>query len=66
MLSENCPYLGATRFLVAICPRCSPVLSINLSADVFVFGDFDIHHKGRLTFSGGIDRPGEPCYNFSI
>ena len=39
------------------------VLSINPSANVFVFGDFNVHHKDWLTYSGGIDRPGELCYN---
>ena len=42
------------------------VLSINLSANVFVFGDFSIHHEDWLTYSGGTDRPDELCYNFSI
>ena len=42
------------------------VLSINQSTDVFVFGDFNIHHKDSLNFSDGTDRPGEHCYNFSI
>ena len=42
------------------------VLSINPSANVFVFGDFNVHHKDWLTYSGGTERPGEPCYNFSI
>ena len=42
------------------------VLSINPSANVFVFGDFNSHHKDWLTYSGGTDRPGELCYNFSI
>ena len=42
------------------------VLSINPSANVFVFGDFNVHHKDWLTYSGGIDRQGELCYNFSI
>ena len=41
-------------------------LSINPSANVFVFGDFNVHHKDWLTYSGGTDRPGELCYNFSI
>ena len=36
------------------------------SANVFVFGDFNVHHKDWLTHSGGTDRPGELCYNFSI
>ena len=39
---------------------------INSSANVFVFGDFNVHHKDWLTYSGGTDRPGELCYNFSI
>ena len=34
------------------------VLLINPSA-VFVFGDFKVHHKDWLTYSGGTDRPGE-------
>ena len=42
------------------------VLSINPSANVFVFGDFNVHHKDWLTYSGGTDRlGGELCYNFS-
>ena len=32
------------------------VLSINPSANIFVFGDFDVHHKDWLTYSGGTDR----------
>ena len=35
------------------------VLSINPSANVFVFGDFNVHHKDWLTYSGETDRPGE-------
>ena len=42
------------------------VLSINSSANVFVFGDFNVHHKDWLTYAGGTDRPGELSYNFSI
>ena len=42
------------------------VLSINLSANVFVFGDFNVHHRDWLTFCGRTDRPGELCYKFSI
>ena len=41
-------------------------LSINPSANLFVFEDFNIHHKDWFTYSGGNDRPGELCYNFSI
>ena len=36
--------------------------STNPSANVFVFGDFNVHHKDWLIYSGGTDRPG----NFSI
>ena len=42
------------------------VLSINPSANVFVFGDFNVHHKEWLTYSGGTDRPGKLSCNFSI
>ena len=38
------------------------VISINPSADEFVFGDFNIHHKDWLTYSSGTDRPGKLCY----
>ena len=49
----------------SISSNIDEVLSINPSA-VFVFGDFNVHHKDWLTYSSGIDRPGELCYNFSI
>ena len=39
-------------------------LSINPSA-VFVFGDFNIHHKDWLTYSGGTDQPGELSFSIS-
>ena len=42
------------------------VLLTNPSANVFVFGDFNIHHKDWLTYSGGTGRSGEVCYNFFI
>ena len=50
----------------SISSNIDEVLLINTSANVFVFEDFNIHHKGWLTYSGGTDRPGELCYNFSI
>ena len=50
----------------SISSNIDEVLSINPSANVFVFGDFNIHHKDWLTYSGGTDRPGELCYNFCI
>ena len=33
---------------------------------MFLFGDFNVHHKNWLTYSDGTDRPGELCCNFSI
>ena len=40
------------------------VLLINPSANVFVFRDLNVHHKGWLTYPGGTDRHGELCYIF--
>ena len=34
------------------------VLSINPSANVFVFEEFNVHHKDWLTYSGATDQPG--------
>ena len=50
----------------SISSNIDEVLSINPSANVFLFGDFNVHHKNWLTYSGGTDGPGELCYNFSI
>ena len=50
----------------SILANIDEVLSINPSGDVFVFVDFNVHHKDWLTYSGGTDRPAELCYNFSI
>ena len=50
----------------SISSNIDEVLSINPSANVFVFGDFNVHHKDWLTYSGGTDQPGKLCYNFSI
>ena len=41
-------------------------LLINPPANLDVFGDFNVHHKDWLTYSGRTDRPGELCYNLSI
>ena len=43
----------------SISSNLDEVLSIDPSANVFVFGDFNVHHKDWLTYSGGTDRPGE-------
>ena len=51
----------------SISSNIDEVLSINPSANAFVFGDFNVHHKDWLTScSGGTDEAGELCYNFSI
>ena len=46
----------------SISSRINEVLSINPPANVFVFEDFNVHHKDWLSYSGGTDRPGELCY----
>ena len=38
----------------------------NMAIIHFAVGDFNVHHKDWLTYSGGTDQPGELCYNFSI
>ena len=50
----------------SISSNIDEVLSINPSANLFVFGDLNVHHKDWLTYSGGTDRSGELCSNFSI
>ena len=50
----------------SISTNIDEVLLINPSANVFVFGDFNVHHNDWHTYSGGTDWPGELCYNFSI
>ena len=50
----------------SISSNVDEVLSINPSANVFIFGDCNVHHKDWLTYSGGTDRPGELFYYFCI
>ena len=50
----------------SISSNIDEILSIKPSANVFVFGDFNFHYEDWLTYSGGTNRPGELCYNFSI
>ena len=52
------PSLSLCTVFDSISSNIDEVLSINPSA-VFVFGDFNIHHKDWLTYSGGTDRSGE-------
>ena len=53
-------------FFDSVSSNTNEVLSINPSANVFVFGDFNVHHKDWLTYSVRTDRSGELCCNFSI
>ena len=58
------PSLPLCTVFYSISCNIDEVLSVNSSANVFVFGDFNVYHKDRITYSGGTDRPGELCYNF--
>ena len=40
----------------SISSNIDEVLSINPSANVSVFGDFNVHHKDWLAYSGGTDQ----------
>ena len=43
----------------SISSNIDEILSINPSANIFVFGDFNTHHKDWLTYPRGTDQPGE-------
>ena len=60
------PSLSMCMVFDSISSNKDEVLWINPSANVFVIGGFNVHHKDWLTCSGGTDRPGELSYNFSI
>ena len=51
--------LSLCRVFDSISSNIDEFLSINPSANVFVFGDFNIHHYDWLAYSGGTDRPSE-------
>ena len=42
--------------LDAISSSIDGILSMNPSANMFVFGDFNVHHNDSLTYSDGTDR----------
>ena len=50
----------------SISSNMDEVLSVNPSANVSVFQDFNVHHSDWFTYSGGTDQPGGLCYIFSI
>ena len=58
------PSLSLFMVFDSILSNIDEVLSINPSANLFVFGHFNVHHMDRLTYFGGTDRPGELCYYF--
>ena len=60
------PSSSLCMFFDSISLNINEVLSINPSVNVLVSGDFNIHHKDWLTYSGGTERSGELCYNFSV
>ena len=60
------PSLSLCTVFNSVSSNIDKVLLINPSANVFVFGDFNINHKDWLTYPVGTDRPGELCYNFSF
>ena len=48
------PSLPLCMVFDSISSNIDEVLSTNPSANLFFFGDFNVHHKHRLTYSGGI------------
>ena len=46
--------------------KLDELLLINRYANIFVFRDFNVHHRGWLNYSGGSYRPGELCYDFIV
>ena len=47
--------LSFCRVFYSTLSNIDEVLSINPSANVFVFGNFNVHNKDWLTYSGGTD-----------
>ena len=63
MIHKNEPRFAICGLLIR---TLDEVPSINSSANVFLFGDFNVHDKDWLNYSGGTDRSSELCYNFSV
>ena len=53
------PSLSLGTIFDSVSSNIDEVLSISPSANVFVFGDFNVHPKDWLTYSGGTDRSSE-------
>ena len=64
--SVHSPSSSLSTVFDSISSNIHVVLSINPLVNVFVSGDFNVHRKDSLTYSGGADRPGELCYESFI
>ena len=60
------PYLSLSTVFDSISSNIDDVLSINPSANVFAFENFNVYHKDWLTYSCRPNRSGELCHNFSF
>ena len=60
------PSSSSCAVLDAISDSIDSAISQHPSAQVMVFGDFNVHHKEWLTHSRNIDIPGIVIHNFSI
>ena len=58
------PSLSLSMVFDTISSKIDKVLSINPSANAFVFGDFNVHYRDWVIYSDGTDRSGELYYNF--
>ena len=58
---DQSPSLSLCTVFGSISCSIDEIFLINPSANVFVFGDFNVYHKDWLTYSGGTDRPGKLC-----
>ena len=52
-------FLSLCKVFYSISSNIDDILSINPSVNVFVFVDFNVHHKDWLTYSGGTNQPGK-------
>ena len=53
------PSLAICTVFYSISSNMVEVLSINPSVNMFVFGEFNVHHKDWLNYSDGTDKPSE-------
>ena len=55
------PSLSLCTGFDSVSSNIDEVFSTNPSANVFIFGDFNLHCKYWVTYSGGTDGSGELC-----